>query len=141
VIARFFSGSGSENVTDMGLIGISRGGLDYLRAQRDLQYQETYFQLLLKQFEAAKLDEAKDAVVIQTVESAIPADRKSSPHRASIVLVFALLGFICAVSKLWVQESIQKNPAALYAWRELEGSVRRTRPSKGTDLSKQSVHG
>ena len=44
-------------------------GLEYVRALRDLQYNETLFELLSKQYEAARIDEAKEAPVIQVVDS------------------------------------------------------------------------
>ena len=38
--------------------------------------------MLMKQYDAARLDEAKDAAIIQVVEPAIEPDRRSSPKRA-----------------------------------------------------------
>jgi tyrosine-protein kinase Etk/Wzc len=121
--AKLNRGSDTSDVTDMGLMGMSKGGLDYLRAQRELQYRETFFQLMLKQLEAAKLDEARDAIVIQTVESAIPADRKSSPHRASIAVASLLLGFLCSVLYLRFMESLMRNPVAMESWIRLRDSM------------------
>ncbi len=66
---------------------VPKAGLEYVRALRDLQYNETLFELLSKQYEAARIDEAKDAPVIQMVDSAVPPERKSWPPRA--LLIFA----------------------------------------------------
>ncbi len=66
-------------------------GLEYVRALRDLQYNETLFELLSKQYEAARIDEAKEAPVIQVVDPAVPPERKSSPHRA----ILAFVGAFC----------------------------------------------
>ena len=60
-------------------------GLEYVRAVRELKYNETLFELLLKQYEAARIDEAKEAPVIQVVDSAVPPERKSGPDRALLV--------------------------------------------------------
>ena len=60
--------------------------MEYLRRYRDLKYQETVFELLAKEFEVAKLDEAREGSIIQVVDAAVPPDKKSSPHRALIVL-------------------------------------------------------
>ena len=57
-------------------------GTEYLRKLRQLKYNETLFELLSKQFELAKLDEARDAVVIQVIDRAVPPERKSRPKRA-----------------------------------------------------------
>jgi len=62
-------------------------GTEYLRKLRQLKYNETIFELLSKQYELAKLDEAKDAVVIQVIDRAIPPERKAGPRRALIVLL------------------------------------------------------
>ncbi len=86
------SGSGSDS--DMGLKDVPKAGLDYIRAQRELLYQQSLFDLLLKQYEAARLDEAKDATVIQVVEPAIVPDRRSSPKRAQTVVLCMFVGFV-----------------------------------------------
>jgi uncharacterized protein involved in exopolysaccharide biosynthesis len=62
-------------------------GMEYLRKLRQLKYNETLYELLVKQFELAKLDEARDAVVIQVIDRAVPPERKSRPRRAQIVLL------------------------------------------------------
>jgi uncharacterized protein involved in exopolysaccharide biosynthesis len=62
-------------------------GTEYLRKLRQLKYHETLYELLSKQFELAKLDEARDAVVIQVIDRAVPPERKSGPKRALIVLL------------------------------------------------------
>ena len=72
--------------------GCGRAGGDYLRAEHELEYRQALFDLLLKQYDAARWDEARNAAVIQVVEAAIPPDRKSAPHRTLIVLVFTALG-------------------------------------------------
>jgi uncharacterized protein involved in exopolysaccharide biosynthesis len=74
-------------------------GLDYVRLLRELQYHETLFELLAKQFEAAKIDEAKQAPVIQIVDQAVPADKKSWPPRALLTAAGALtaLAGVCGL--------------------------------------------
>jgi uncharacterized protein involved in exopolysaccharide biosynthesis len=72
-------------------------GTEYLRKLRQLKYNETLFELLSKQYELAKLDEARDAVVIQVIDRAVPPERKTRPQRALIVSMTAVTGFILAV--------------------------------------------
>ena len=64
--------------------------LEYLRSARDLKYHEALYEFLSKQLEAARIDEAKDAVVVQVVDKAVVPERKSGPHRATIILLAAL---------------------------------------------------
>ena len=68
-------------------------GTEYLRNLRQLKYNETLYELLVKQYELAKLDEARDAVVIQVMDRAVPPERKSRPKRALIVLMTMATGF------------------------------------------------
>jgi tyrosine-protein kinase Etk/Wzc len=78
---------------------VPEAGLEYLRRFRDVKYYETVFELLARQFELAKIDEAKDAAIIQTVDRAIPPDRKSKPKRALIVIAATIAAGLLAV--LW----------------------------------------
>jgi uncharacterized protein involved in exopolysaccharide biosynthesis len=75
---------------------IPEAGLEYVRRYRDVKYQESIFEFLAKQLEAARIDEAKEAAVIQVVDEAIPPDRKSRPKRTLIVLVSTALALLLA---------------------------------------------
>ena len=66
-------------------------GVEYIRGLRNLKYYETIFELLAKQYELAKIDEAKDTSNIQVLDMAIPAEKKIKPRKA-IILIGALLG-------------------------------------------------
>lgn len=68
---------------------IPEAGLEYMRKLRDLKYAETVFEVLSKQFEMAKIDEAKNNSVIQVLDKAVIPDQKASPHRA-IITIFAM---------------------------------------------------
>ncbi len=81
---------------------IPEAGLEYMRKMRDVQYYETIFNILARQFELAKLDEAKEGALIQVVDPALPPDRRSSPKRTLIVLVAIVLGFFVGIfAALW----------------------------------------
>jgi len=73
---------------------VPEAGLQYARKLRDLKYSETIFEMLAKQYEAARLDEAKTAAVIQVLDPAIEPDRKSSPKRGLIIFGAMGLGFL-----------------------------------------------
>jgi uncharacterized protein involved in exopolysaccharide biosynthesis len=79
---------------------IPAAGLEYVRRYRDVKYYETIFELLAKQYEAAKLDEAKNAAIIQVMDSAVVPEKRSSPKRSLITAVAFLLAFFC--SSIWV---------------------------------------
>jgi tyrosine-protein kinase Etk/Wzc len=66
----------------------------FLRKQRDVQYHTLIFDLIARQFEAARMDEAKASPLIQVLDPAEPPDRKSGPFRALWTLAGLILGFI-----------------------------------------------
>jgi tyrosine-protein kinase Etk/Wzc len=88
---------------------VPEAGLEYLRKFRDVKYQETIFELVAKQFEAAKIDEAKEATIVQVVDRAVPPDRRSSPNRILIVAVSVFVAAFAAVASAVLIE----------AWRQL----------------------
>jgi len=55
-------------------------GLDNLGRLRDVKYYEFLYELLAKQYELAKIDEAKDSTVVQVMDRAIEPDRKTKPR-------------------------------------------------------------
>jgi uncharacterized protein involved in exopolysaccharide biosynthesis len=65
-----------------------------------VKYYEFLYELLAKQYELAKIDEAKDATIIQVMDKAIEPDRKSKPKRLLIV-VFSAFG-VLFLSITWV---------------------------------------
>lgn len=68
---------------------------DYIAKYRDFKYQETLFEMFAKQFELAKLDEARDGAVIQVVDVAQTPERKSKPKKAMIAVLATLAtGFV-----------------------------------------------
>lgn len=116
----------SSGFGDIGLADVPGAGLDYLRAEHDARYTQALFDLLLKQYDAARLDEAKEAAIIQVVEPAIEPDRKSSPKRALIVILFASGGFLagCFLGLLsWWKEIAQSNPEAIRQLGKLKSAV------------------
>lgn len=72
-------------------------GLELTRLYRDLKYNETLLEVLSKQYEIAKIDEAKDAPLVQVLDTAIVPDLKSRPKRLVIVTVVLVLVGILAV--------------------------------------------
>jgi tyrosine-protein kinase Etk/Wzc len=102
------AGSHSDTGSDINLSKgrVTQSGMEYLRRLRDLKYQETVFELLAKEFEIAKLDEAREGSIIQVVDPAVPPDRKSSPHRTLIVMASTILAFFVAVFWVWLQKRL-----------------------------------
>lgn len=74
----------------------------YIANYRDFKYQESLFEIFAKQFELAKLDEAKEGASIQVVDVALPPERKSKPRKSviasatTVITAFGLLIFVFA---------------------------------------------
>jgi tyrosine-protein kinase Etk/Wzc len=82
--------------------------LQYMDALRNLRYQESIYEILVRQFEAAKLDEAKDSPLIQVLDKAYPPEKKSKPKRSLIVIMATLVAFFLAVIWAFVSEAMQR---------------------------------
>ena len=89
---------------------VPEAGLEYVRRLRDVKYHETVFELLARQFEAAKIDEASDAAVVQVLDAAVVPERKSSPHRARIVIVCFILGLLAALAWALARDALARSP-------------------------------
>jgi len=98
--------AGNEFMIPKGLV--PKVGLEYIRRLRDVKYYETIFDILARQFEMAKLDEAKEGAVIQVVDPAVVPDRRSFPKRALIVIGGAIAGFILGLLTAVFQASWQR---------------------------------
>lgn len=66
----------------------------YARRLRDVKYYETISDLLAKQFEMAKLDEAREGSRMQVMAAAIVPDKKSGPPRLIIIVACLIGGFL-----------------------------------------------
>jgi tyrosine-protein kinase Etk/Wzc len=86
---------------------VPEAGLEYLRKMRDLKYAETIYEMLAKQFEMAKIDEAKDSSVIQVLDKAVVPEQKSKPKRSLVVLLSALATGFFAVLWAFLNEALQ----------------------------------
>ncbi|MGC2369635.1 MAG: GNVR domain-containing protein [Candidatus Sulfotelmatobacter sp.] len=102
------AGSQSDAGSDINLSKgrVTGSGMEYLRKYRDLKYQETVFELLAKEYEVAKLDEAREGSIVQVVDPAVPPDTKSSPHRTLIVLGATIVAFFVAVFWVWLRRNL-----------------------------------
>jgi uncharacterized protein involved in exopolysaccharide biosynthesis len=103
---------GSEGGTPEELIvpkgRVPEAGLEYIRKLRDVKYNETIFDILARQFEVAKLDEAKQGALIQVVDSATAPERRSFPKHSLIVVGATVLGFCFAVCVVLLQASFRR---------------------------------
>jgi uncharacterized protein involved in exopolysaccharide biosynthesis len=103
-------------------------GLEYFRKMRELKYQETLFELLSKQFEMAKIEEAKEAALIQVVDKALVPEQRSKPKRSLIVILATLMAFFIGLLLAFVREARERasqDPASAERMNLLRRYIRR----------------
>jgi uncharacterized protein involved in exopolysaccharide biosynthesis len=69
-------------------------GPDYVAKYREFKYQESLFEMLARQFELARLDEAREGALIQVVDTAAAPEKKSWPKRGVITAATALAAWL-----------------------------------------------
>lgn len=116
-------------------------GQQYLRLMREFKIQETIVELLTKQYEMAKLSEAKDVVNVQVIQAARVPDKKAKPKRSKIVLTVTFAAGFMAVLYAFIREAAARmSPEDRERWQKirsllpdlsgLSSRLRRLRPGK-----------
>jgi capsule polysaccharide export protein KpsE/RkpR len=75
-------------------------GLTYYDLYRQVAMQDTIYQTLTKQYELAKVQEAKEIPRVKVLDEPDVPERKSSPHRAIIVVLGFLLSAFAGIT--WI---------------------------------------
>jgi tyrosine-protein kinase Etk/Wzc len=103
---------GSQDLSSGGILvpkgQVPKASLEYIRKLREVKSDETIFEVLARQFELAKLDEAKEGALIQVVDPAIPPDRRSSPKRTLIVIGATFVGFLAGILCALGQSALER---------------------------------
>lgn len=119
---------GGGSAVDLPVGQLPAAAIDYVRARRELKLQETLLEGMVRQFELAKLDEAKEGSTVQQVDRALPPDYKSKPSRGFITIAGTVLGLLAA--SLWVvarryRAFVQEiDPQGGQAWQRLQRAWR-----------------
>ena len=94
---------GSSSIPNVG--SMPQLGQDYLRLMRDFKIQEAVLEMLTKQYEVAKVSEAKDVAPFQLLQKAKVPEKRSSPKRKQMVLYAAGTGLLLSIMYAFGQES------------------------------------
>ncbi len=92
---------------------VAEDSLEYARKFREVKYHESLFDLLSRQYEAARIDEAKSAPIIQVIDRAVAPDKKSGPHGSLITIGLGILGFSLACAWAFISQglrNLQRSP-------------------------------
>ena len=102
-------------------------GLKSIKILRDVKYNQMLYELLAKQYEAARLDEAKESAIIQVLDAAVEPEKKFKPRRIIIVLLstfVALFLSIVAALVLEAKRRVMQMPEGLMQWNELKRNIK-----------------
>ncbi len=107
----------SDNeMREKGTSGIKRSsktGSEFLNNMRDLKYQQALIEILKKQYDIAKMDEAKNANLIQVINEPLVPEQPSRPQRGLIVTIGGLLGLIVSIILAFIMnafDTAKQNP-------------------------------
>jgi tyrosine-protein kinase Etk/Wzc len=126
--SRLKHGEQGNSHNDLALYDLTGAGLDYVRAEHEVKYRQMLLDLLIKQYDAARLDEAKGTLTIQVLEPAIEPEHRSSPHRRQVIMTSTFLGFAAAcawVLLLWAREYLAGRADVRLRLQELRSSFSR----------------
>jgi len=100
-------------------------GVQYARLLRDFKVQETLFELLTKQYEVAKISEAKNTSTIQVLDEAFVPDKKSKPKRSLIVLMVTFVaGFMSVILAFILEYGQRMSEEDRQRWGEIVRAAR-----------------
>jgi uncharacterized protein involved in exopolysaccharide biosynthesis len=89
------------------------------QAYNTLKIQESLLDSSVKQLELAKIDEAKDGVLIQVVDKAMAPEIRAKPERRKMVIAYTVTGliiaFVLAALRAFIRH-IQTTPEGLQRW-------------------------
>ncbi len=104
---------------------------NYIAKYREFKYHEILFELFARQYEIARVDEAREGAVIQVLDFASPPELKSKPKRALFVIISTIAsGFLILLFLIVRQtlinaggdpESARKYTQIKFAWRRAMG--------------------
>ena len=106
----------------VGADGDSTKGQSYPSQYREFKQQEALYEVLMRQYEIARSDEARDGAFVQVVDAAQTPEWKSSPRRLRLGVMAAVSSWFLLVIFLIVRENIRRdrqNPEVAAEWARL----------------------
>ncbi len=100
-LARIESGGGTASTA-------SAAGQAAVVALRDVKTQQAILETLVKQYELARVDEAREGPLLQQIDIAEPPEKKSKPKRAQIVLLAGVAGLFLGVLAAFVRRALRR---------------------------------
>lgn len=115
-----------QQQTKLGRVDTSGANSDYIQRFRDFKYQETLMELFAKQYEIARIDEAREGPVLQVVDTANPPERKSKPKKALLAIMASLVSGFVLLLFVFVRAAVRNSaadPETAAKWQSIRRSV------------------
>ena len=109
---------------------LSLGRLEdsYIERYRDYKYKETLYEMFSKQYELARVDEAREGAVIQVIDPAQPPEFKSKPKKAKIAIIATFASGLVLLLFVLMRKALEnagKDPESALKLVQLKNSWRR----------------
>ena len=105
-VAQALTGQGDTTPTDIAVRKMPQAGLEYIAKLREVKYREALLEMMTKQYELARVDEAKDSSLVQVLDTAVPPEVRSFPHRSIIVLAGAFVALFASCLLAFIFEAL-----------------------------------
>lgn len=106
------SGSPSDSGVVLSMVKAPDAGLEYLRRKRDVMYFQALFEILAKQYEIARIEEANESGLVQVVDPATPPNRTSGVPRPAVPFGMSLLAVLLGVLWIFFRQAFREAQAA-----------------------------
>jgi capsular polysaccharide biosynthesis protein len=97
---------GSDGDVKVSVSQLSDTGFSYMHQLRQLKYQQALLELYSKQFELAKMDEAKESSLVQVVDKALPPEERSAPKRAEMMVIATLIALAISIMLAFIMNAL-----------------------------------
>jgi uncharacterized protein involved in exopolysaccharide biosynthesis len=93
--------------------------LDYVRLKRQVEIESNVYTMLVKEFEKARIEEARDSGNVQILDPAVPPSLRSRPRRTLLVLVGGIFGLAWSVMLSLMLQAWRENPERSSLFRQV----------------------
>jgi tyrosine-protein kinase Etk/Wzc len=97
------SDTGTSPFSGVGIKNLPSAAAQYAALMREYKFREALLQSILKQYEAARISEAQDPMVIQLLSPPTVPELKDSPKRKQIVILATLLGIFLGIFAAFIR--------------------------------------
>jgi len=99
--------AGTKPLSGVGLSRLPEASAEYADLFREYKFRESLFQILLQQYESAKIRESQEPLVIQVLSPPTKPEIRSYPQRKKIVVLATLLGIFIGIFAAFIRHFLR----------------------------------